>query len=180
MAGPDGGVDAALGAGPPPAEVAHDVVGRHVTGQQAQRVGAAALGGGFRVVDHVAAVDGQFPLADPFGVLRAGFGELSGDATDPDHRLAGDQLQRPGEQVEHGRLAGDVSGGALQGILGAVPGLHDECLAGGDLGQGAAQGAYVLGADQGGAARQVGAHPAHLGRVVPLGLLRGDLQFDVD
>jgi len=115
--------------------VADDVHRGHVPGEDAQRIGNPALGVARRVVDHVAPEDRQFQVADALERLGARFRHLAGDASDPEHRLVGQGLERAGQHVEHGGLVRDVLGGAFRRVLGAVTRLHHVSLARGDLGQ---------------------------------------------
>lgn len=130
-------------------------------------------------VDHVPTERGEFDAVDDLGGLGAGLGELPRDTPGTQDGLAGDQAERPGEQVQDGDLAGDVLGGAVLRVLGAVTGLHDQGLTGGDLAEQGAHGGHVVGLYEGGAGGERLADPAQLEQVAPLGLLQRLTDTDV-
>ena len=79
--------------------------------------------------------DGQVDVADALGRARAGLGELAGDAADLHDRHAHRVGQHDRHLQDDAQLLPDVVGGELLEALGAVAGLEQEGVAGGDLGR---------------------------------------------
>ena len=102
---------------------------------EAIRIGDPRLGERARVVDDVAAEGGQVDVADALGGARAGLGELPGDAPDLDDRDPHRVRHHDGHLQDDAQLLADVVGGELLEALGAVAGLEQEGVAGGDLGE---------------------------------------------
>ena len=102
---------------------------------EAVRVGHPHVGERARVVDDVAAEHRQLDVADALGGTRARLGELTGDATDLDDRDTHRVRHHDGHLQDDPELLADVVGGELLEALGAVTGLQQEGVAGGDLGE---------------------------------------------
>ena len=79
--------------------------------------------------------DGRSTSPMALGGARAGLGELAGDAPDLHDRHAHRVRQHDGHLQDDAQLLPDVVGGELLERLGAVAGLEQERVAGGDLGE---------------------------------------------
>ena len=140
---------------------------------EALGVGRAGAGLEQRAVDDVAAERRQVDVADALGGAGAGLGELAGDAPDLHDRHA----ERVGQHDRHleddAQLLPDVVGRELLERLGAVAGLEEERVAGGDLGERGLQRPGLAGEDERGIAGDGLQRPVQLVGVRPLGLLPG-------
>ena len=87
----------------------------------------------------------QLEVADGLGGRGAGLGELAGDAADLHDRHADGVGEHDGHLQDDAQLLSDVVGGELLEALGAVAGLEQEGVAGGDLGEFGLQGAGLAG-----------------------------------
>ena len=108
---------------------------------------------------------------------RARLGELAGDATDLHDRHA----ERVGQHDRHlqddAQLLTDVDRRELLEALGAVAGLQQERVAGGDLGQRRLQRAGLAGEHQRGIAGDLLQRPIELAQIGPVGLLIGGVRL---
>ena len=178
------GGDELLVPGVHPAEVGEAALGEGP--QQVQRrrrlvvrlhepLGVGHAGGdvGPGAVDDVAAERRQVDVADPLGRAGPRLGELAGDAAD----LHDGHAQRVGQHDRHlqddAQLLPDVDGGELLEALGAVAGLEQERVAGGDVAERRLQRAGLAGEHQRRDRRRLLQRPVERGRVGPLGLLLG-------
>ena len=116
---------------------------------QPLRIRQAGGVGGRRVVDDVPTEARQAQVADLLERRRPRLGELPGDPPDLHHRHA----QRVGEHHRHLQddleLLADVDRRELLEALGAVAGLDEERVAGGDVAERGLQGAGLAGEDEG-------------------------------
>ena len=145
------------------------MVGLH---QPIGRRHAGRLGRG-RVVDDVAAEARQVEVADPLEGRGARLGELAGDAPDLDDRHA----ERIGQHDRHlqddAQLLADVDRRELLEALGAVAGLQQERVAGGDVAERGLQRAGLAGEHQRGIGGDLLQRPIEVALIGPLGLLLG-------
>ncbi len=113
-------------------------------------------------------------VADLFHVRRAGLGELPSHATD----LHGGRADGVGQDDRHleddAELLADVVGGELFEALGAVTGLEEERIAGGDLAEVCLERPGLLGEDQRGHLRDGLQRPFECAGVGPVRLLPCD------
>ena len=157
-------------------EGAHEVQRRGrlvVRLHEALGVGRAGAGLEQRAVDDVAAERRQVDVALALGGAGAGLGELAGDAPDLHDRDAHRVRQHDGHLEDDAQLLPDVVGRELLERLGAVAGLQEEGVAGGDLGERGLQRAGLPGEHERGIAGDGLQRPVQLVRVRPLGLLPG-------
>ena len=91
-------------------------------------VGHAPFGVEFDAVDVVAAIGGKGHAALGLGVLRAGLGELAGDAADFDHGHGAGEGQDHRHLQQHAEGVADIVGMELGEALGAIPALKQESL----------------------------------------------------
>jgi hypothetical protein len=119
----------------------------------------------------VPSVDRKLDAADDLGRLGPGLAELAGDPPDAQHGLVRGHLHHRGQQVDQRGLPGDVAGGALGRVLGAVAGLHHVQFTGRDPGQQGTQRLDILGVHERRFGRQLGQHFSQIRVFVPFRLL---------
>ena len=129
--------------------------------------------GGVRAVDDVAAERRQIDVPDAFERADARLGELPGDASDLDHRHSERIGQHDGHLEDDAQLLTDVDGRELFEALGAVAGLQQEGVAGGDMAEGCLQRSRLAGEHQRGIGRDLLQRPIKIALVRPIGLLLG-------
>lgn len=136
-----------------------------------------ALGVGTRLfveadpVDDIAAVGGQGDAVDGLVIGRAWLGELTGHASDFDHRAAGGEGHHNRHLQQHLEGVADLRGGELGKALGAVTALQQERPTLGHFGKLTAQLTGFPGKYQRRVAGQVLLHLQQVRSVRVLGLL---------
>ena len=94
-------------------------------------IGSAVFRREGRAIDIVTAVAGQFDAVFGFGIFGPGFGVLTREAADADHRSAGAVHHDQGHLQQHFQFASNGIRGAFVKRLCTVPTLQEEPLAAG-------------------------------------------------
>ena len=113
----------------------------------------------------------QLLVADALHVGRPGLGELTGDPPDLHHGHAEGVGEHHGGLQDHPQLVADVVGRELLEALGAVPGLEQEGIPGGDPPERSEQVPGLAGEDEGRIARDLLQGPIDGGLIGPDRLL---------